>query len=547
MRLQKPKRQTDATIRLLAGVSRLHSFTLAELAGFAGVTEAAARSFLRRNKDLVEPVDSGTPNGRGRPSLLWRLNPVHGDALAEKLADLSAVVGPAPPDPAEEVPSPLDLLDLTLDALETGEIEGEDEIRRELHMAARHLAAARSNLRDRSAMRMPVPESELARLDDAEARLGRLRPALEGEVAATVSALLPAEAGGAADWQRFWPLLQDWSIRRPAAPLESRQWAAAVPVDRILDELFSKAIWSGGPNEATVLMPAAALLSLDDRPAGFRDALSAWLSRRMLTVSAPVEGCALMVAAAALDMYEMSQLLFRLLLDPHNNGLQDEALRATSFIALARLARPRPDGGVDSEAARACRYMTGSPGIGPGDLAILTPGALGAASGAETGSLLRQMGTALLGEDGVKRQFRRSVDEAVLARNLALALCRDDFALLISLLDELLRKPHGRSLVRMMTRREHDAIRLTDDNGRHRFRLRLGSRPAACMDVSDRWIGFDVADDVRDHLHDMIQLTSWSDPDRKTAAQGSSGRRGFRHWLRDLPDEPRGTFQHASQ
>jgi hypothetical protein len=107
--------------RTLAAMARLHEFTVAELAEFAGVRPTTVRTVLNREKHRVTTISLDSRTGRGGRYIRYRLND---DQLPKISADLQALedtpqllakvrqVTPAAPD--DEVPSALRAAEYTL-------------------------------------------------------------------------------------------------------------------------------------------------------------------------------------------------------------------------------------------------------------------------------------------------------------------------------------------------------------------------------------------------------------------------------------------------
>jgi predicted ArsR family transcriptional regulator len=150
---------TDAKRRIVERLKRLESATAPELAAGFELTDTAMRQHLEGLEALgLVERSTGTPSGRGRPPLAWRLTALAHDLFPDRHAELT-----------------LELIDAVRTAV------GEDGLQRVLDVRAEHqLVAYRKALPDPHTTSVKVRVRRLAELRSSEGYLAEAAPAAGG-------------------------------------------------------------------------------------------------------------------------------------------------------------------------------------------------------------------------------------------------------------------------------------------------------------------------------------------------------------------------------
>jgi hypothetical protein len=499
-------------LRLLTAASRLRQFTLTELAEHAGVGQELARSFLRRSSD-VERVDTQLQEGRGRPKNLWRLRPDRVLPVAAEVAKVSRLIEPLAAE-SDDDPKTWQLLQSTLTGLEKQELT-DAEVPRVLHRAEMYLASAEMELRDRTALALPIPAEEQEAVRVASLEIQRLR-------AVTSQPKL---------------LLLWHKVLRPARELRDKfrlflkDWTASIPVPAVLEPDVARGQLAahGAPGILDLALQTAARESVSDSV--FVPALtmlhhkSGWdaatqavfatdIERRLCRAAVadhPLLVTALAAAAAAFDVGGAVEPLLEQLLRRRPGGLSPE-WRRICMQSLARFASYRPSSPNPELAGSACHFLLTRPGVDPFDVPLLTAAALSGRH-VDEGSLLHGFGRTLY-VDKHSHDLSSPSDDGAMTRNLGMAIARDSFGPLQRQIDNLMaQREYGSLMITKLCEPGYDAIKLDDTDGDEAFVVCARPLLAQCMGlVNPVHVPLRVNPVTADRLSRVISNGVWTRP-----------------------------------
>jgi hypothetical protein len=493
-------------LRLLTAASRLKQFTVFELAEHAGVGLELTRSFLRRNKDFERSALESC-ECRGRPKKIWRLRPERSLHVAAYVADVSRVIGwtPAPPD---ESPKTWELLRAALERLNSSSLT--DERPRILRRAETYLASAEMELRDRIALSLPVAPQEQQVVVEAASTISLLRriasiPATLLIVLRPSPALCTAFGKGLGDWTRRMELS---ALDKGALPLDqqiAREQLRIHGASGILDMALH--IAARDPDLDAVLAPAVSMLHYK---LGWDGAIDSAFARDMKdrlssskVADSPRLLTALAATMAAFDIDEALEPLTDLILSKQCTRNMPSKWRTVCRCAFARFARPGKPLRNISDAGAACHFLLAR-ADDPAELPILATAALGAPH-ADASSLLHQIGRVMAAP---------YPDLGSIARNLGMALARDDFQPLQQQIDNLIEHDeYGLLLLGKLRAPKYGALRLidSDQTTQHPFLVQPRPLVAKSLGIAVRTVPLRIRESAGDRLAQMISHDAWSD------------------------------------
>jgi hypothetical protein len=456
----------DSAADLLLAASDLSYFNAEELAKRAGVTVAAAETFIMERAGLIEQLPQPLRSTDGNEmTRTHRLRPEKGDAVAAWLAAQTR----SREEPMSDAPSLLEMLESALTAIAAAEY-GPEKLQRALAVAHRQWLGARANFWDRQAAGRQLEANEAVRLAAAGDMIARLRD--PGHAVREES-----RAVAAAQWRpEFERHLIDWTL-----PFHALAPSSQTAKEHDLDDAEALAgLLEYEASRAASPWPAVFRLAAmrDAMPVAALKVMPAVLCARLYAVGlarGPHPFTALALAAAWLNVQSAaSPILAGLLGFRGISVLGGEPLRL-GYLALARLACPQlGQPPLPSEAAHACQYLLAFHEPDAGSVQLLVPAAFAAEGPARAKSVLKM---ALH-----HYQAPQPLISSASLRNLALAMAFDEFNFLRQNLDQLLDVPHGQYLISAIGDHRHSALEFDDiDHPGGSFQVRPVSQVAAML------------------------------------------------------------------
>ncbi|AET92193.1 hypothetical protein BYI23_C000470 [Burkholderia sp. YI23] len=482
---------------LFQAACRLHRFTCADIASYAGVRSSVAQSFLERNGEWFEQVKTTSPARTSR----WRVRP------AQQAALLQLVSRPQDPAPDE------DGFDMLRGYIEEADRQRDDPSLREssLRMAKIHLETIQTGLWDAQVISEAAfkrDQNTCRRLADTFATLWKefgMRD--ENPVNPSDAALLRAA-------------LFDWTKALPPAPQRSELDAASEAemnhrpeaIVETANALLRAANYCrvGDPDE--VFRPAVLALALRHSLShsqwhALRDACVKAISSAMSLPQAGSRLAAVTILAVAMDADEVAPSVIPVLLDPTVRSEVPEAERRLTLAALARLALTSAEQSQSNYVSSVCLFMLEAE-CAVSECPLLLPAAL--CMGGRTISPLIRRTADFFGPSGLLEPYRAWFDEASLLRSLAVALFLNPSAEAVAGdLVRMIKERYGSGLLQRMCDSPTDAVMFVGVE--KRLTLHPGRAVIDTVHTRTRGLILDAThdDEAADELTWLQQITSF--------------------------------------
>lgn len=449
--------------RVLYAAMNLQSFTIKELAEYAGVKERTVQTIIGRDKSLfirLEKVRTGLPGGG---AYRYSFNPAEREMMERSIRDLTGhfVAQHAPKaderdrDIQERIEIALGAVTESLDLARSARDEEEGSARQQ--QARAQLAHARVAL---SLGKHLGQHAAFVR------QLRSLEAALDGH--STTQAPAPIPLSGLA--KQIQLALYDWVSPTPLSILRHCRADdhASLPKWALLEEQ----------------VPALAPEEMWERTALFLESGSHWhdhalkeLQRRLSQAFIAVDPqertdhfCMLAVVAAVAEAGPCIPLILRGLLEPGFEQHFDAHQRRVVLSSLARLGRALGTGEWEL-GAQACHLVLARIEPSANDLALLAPAALGARMIDSVGLLDRIARTFYPGAHIISLD---GATEESLLHNLGYTFHQSEFALLRTQVGPLLQHDSGRNLLAALNSPGSGALAVLESADGGDFIIRAG-------------------------------------------------------------------------
>jgi hypothetical protein len=538
-----PKRDLGAKLKLLGGMVRLGIFSAKELAIHANVKRETARAFANdRLKDGTldseHPPDAGPRRG-GRPEKVYMLRADTRQRILDQIVEVRRSIETPPASEVEvsatdeEDFTPLALLETSIEALATEQIEDLEDRQDRLGQARIRLNGAEADYRA-----MQTREGQTEAVAQFAIRLQRAKQALHFEALRQPSTRTrtPAEAhqhllSRDTSQSPIWTVTSDEDgLSNPDAVIWFlSDWSVTIQgamrrTNPIPAQMFSgQHMHAGAANElvSTILQPCCGLMrSIGDWPKAKRSEFSRGIIDRLMraSISEAPAVTSLAIAAAIIEGVEAAEPILMALLRP---GMIDAigviGVRLCT-LALARLARPSGHPAVPA-AAMTCFYLLNHSSQDEACMPILAPATL-QLQRTSVGQMLNDLARTLYVGSDLAACWRSQIDESATMRNLAWVMHANRYRVLQGYIPELLSRDYSTSLLRALINPAHGALVLNDRDHTSPFVVSPGKILAEQAGLRDEPVALAFDEEVNKKLTAIRSGSNWDEQDRPDRIEG---------------------------